>query len=369
MRPASLSWTLFAAAIVAIVAFDVLSSASVNARVGRLADQTIGCSAHCVRDHRDAQGRSAGEFPAETVRASAASAAWKTEPIAGQGRKGILEGVSCVTSSACVAVGYTDSYNALVENSNATRWAMAPDIDSDGKSQLFAVSCSSVTACTAVGLDGQDQLIAQWNGALWTTQTTPSSVSLRGVSCVSSTMCVAVGFRGLNRPAAELWNGAGWKVEPTPSLPRTRYAQSALYGVSCASPTACTAVGFRTDSDGNTGPLAERWNGTGWKLQSTRTSLGPASQLLGVSCVSTIDCTAVGFYGPPEDDSPADVPMAARWNGKGWRIDRAAGSGFDLSSVSCVSAAACTAVGGGSASGGSVHVEAWNGKRWTLQAN
>ena len=41
--------------------------------------------------------------------------------------------------------------------------------------------------------------------------------------------------------------------------------------------------------------LAEAWNGTSWTIQSSPSPpSGFASSLLGVSCYSTSDCTAVG---------------------------------------------------------------------------
>ena len=99
--------------------------------------------------------------------------------------------------------------------------------------------------------------------------------------------------------------------------------------------------------------------------------LRQATALMGLSCVSSIDCIAVGVNGPfgGAADVPSSlVPVTARWNGKRWSIMRAPGLGFSLNGVSCVSTGACTAVGGGAYpyESGTAHVEVWNGKRWAL---
>jgi hypothetical protein len=148
---------------------------------------------------------------------------------------------------------------------------------------LTSVSCSSATECVAVGSGfggapgTQLALAERWNGTSWTVQPTHSprgavSSSLSGVSCPSSSMCVAVGSQttsaGRTFVLAERWNGVSWAVQAIPS-PRERTNPS-LSGVSCASANTCLAVGRYTNSDGQTVPLAERWNGTSWTLQSLR---------------------------------------------------------------------------------------------------
>jgi hypothetical protein len=77
-----------------------------------------------------------------------------------------------------------------------------------------------------------------------------------GVSCVSATACVAVGQKNIKAadqlPLAERWNGRRWLIQSTPGAPR-------LIAVSCPSRTACAAIGV---TDG-----AEAWNGKSWVRQ------------------------------------------------------------------------------------------------------
>ena len=137
-------------------------------------------------------------------------------------------------------------------------------------STLAGVSCVSATACTAVGNynNGTTRvaLAEGWNGTKWSIQHTPnpaggSEIHLLRVSCTSAAACTAVGGYSNTTTTvalAERWNGTRWSIQHTPNP--AGGSDSTLYGVSCASATACTAVGG--SFNGTTGvTLAERWNG------------------------------------------------------------------------------------------------------------
>ncbi len=155
--------------------------------------------------------------------------------------------------------------------------------------------------------------------------------------------------------------GAGWSVVPSPNPPGP--SNGALSGVSCTAPAACTAVGMSTNG---AGPpfgvtLAERWDGTRWRIEPTPAPSAVRSELSSVSCGSAAACTAVGSY---TNGSGVQFVLAEGWNGSRWTIQPTpALAGDYLSSVSCVSATTCMAVG---QSNGSVLAEAWNGTRWTI---
>jgi hypothetical protein len=67
-------------------------------------------------------------------------------------------------------------------------------------STLNAVSCVSATACTAVGTfnPSQETLVESWNGTAWSAVPTPNKAAnsnyLNAVSRVQATACNAVGF-------------------------------------------------------------------------------------------------------------------------------------------------------------------------------
>jgi hypothetical protein len=276
-----------------------------------------------------------------------------------------LTGISCASSSACVAVGYfTNSSGVevpLSESWNGTSWSLQEPPTPTGatRTALEGVSCTSSTACIAVGFDinaGKFVALAEtWNGTSWSLQSPPSPTGatgsiLFGMSCTSATACTAVGVfgnsSGKNVPLAERWNGTTWSVQEPPGS--TGAKETELDGVSCTSATACQAVGvFRTSSGSFDAPFAESWNGTSWTTQEVPVPVGETGHvgLLGVSCTSSTVCAAVGSF----DESGEEMPLAERWNGTAWSVEEppiptGAGAGT-LSGVSCTSSTACFAGG------------------------
>ena len=313
-----------------------------------------------------------------------------------------LTGTSCVATTFCMAVGNDSqgldtssaqlTLGAFSELWNGTAWVVQPvATPSSGAASLSGVSCVSPTSCVAVGYvsttngSAQKPLVETWNGTSWAVQAAsprPATGALAGVNCPSPTFCVAVGygFRGrlVGAPLVEIWNGQSWRSEPTPKV--GRFNSGSLSAVSCAAVSDCTAVGqylvHREDDDH--GILAEHFNGTRWQV---RGKLGPASQgtLEGVSCPRGGACLAVGAVGL--DQGQPGIPIAQRWNGRRW-VTMAVGvrgSGGQLEGISCLSARACVAVGlqavGEFASperevlpkSMQLIVERYDGKRWTPQ--
>jgi hypothetical protein len=286
----------------------------------------------------------------------------------------VLDGVSCGSATHCIAVGYynTSAQTAvmLVEAWNGTSWTIQNTPSPKGAldSYLSGVSCSSATACTAVGSyfsasTGNVTLVEAWNGTAWKVQATPSPAHnsggyLVGVSCHSSSSCSAVGYYyySFNTSHAELtlaeaWNGTAWKVQATPSpAGSTSGDESDLEGVSCTSATACTAAGYYWKNSSQAYViLAEVWNGTTWKVQSTPSlavhteSEAATAPLDGVSCTSTTACTVAGYY---ENTSGESVTLAEAWNGTSWSVQATPSPEASiLYGVSCSSSTDCVAVG------------------------
>jgi hypothetical protein len=302
---------------------------------------------------------------------------------------GFLDGVACTSPSACTAVG-TSNAGSLAERWNGTSWSIQATPNPAGAQLPFlnSVACASASDCIAAGAyqdsSGAFQALAErWDGSSWAIQPTPGvpgrAISeLIGVACISATGCLAVGYTIPNMllnqsPAtlAERWDGSAWRVEHTPNPPGV--AASNLNAASCVSRAACVAVGNTSNSRGTPLTLAQRWNGHSWSIQPTPS---PASggTLLGVSCLSRSSCLAVGGNGNPNFKEPSGT-LAEQWNGRGWRIQptpNPPGGGWFLNAVSCTSPSACTAVGGsieppGSKPGGTL-VERWDGRRWRIQA-
>ncbi len=276
----------------------------------------------------------------------------------------VLNGVSCVSASFCVAVGSDASgghTNNLVEAWNGTAWSIvtSPNPASTAGSSLSGVSCASTTFCVAVGntLDspGVTQALV-WNGQNWSlgTPANPPSTTgnfLNGVVCRSTTWCTAVGYTGTtggSTPLIEQWNGTVWTAVSSPAP--TGSTTNHLSGVACPNTTSCTAVGV-TVTGGVATSLVEQWSGTTWSLVTVPSVTGAMfSALTSVSCTGTSSCTAVGVNVSPVNN---DVTASLTWNGSTWALlapqNPAVNTGVNnlatLSGVSCVGGQACIAVG------------------------
>jgi hypothetical protein len=192
---------------------------------------------------------------------------------------------------------------------------VVPSPDSAGRNELTAVSCLSASACTAVGFHGRPvhTLIESWHGGTWSVVRSPSGAGrdeLLGVSCLSASICTAVGFHqgSVRKSLIESWNGAAWSIVPSPNEVTTN---NDLAGVSCAAASACTAAG------GGPRTLVESWNGNIWSIVPSP-SPSPAGRggdtLAGVSCLSPTACIAVGSHGFPEKT------LIESWNGSTWSV-------------------------------------------------
>jgi hypothetical protein len=265
----------------------------------------------------------------------------------------ILRGVSCLTTSDCMAVGLAGFQAAgvggavLVERWSGSSWSFVKAPTPAGGGSLSAVSCVSRSDCTAVGQTvlasdlvsfRSKGIVEDWNGSKWSLVTTPAvngGPGLNGVACVSKSVCIAVGQREHGAVLVERWDGSTWSVVNTPGF----RGAGELDAVSCVSSSDCTAVGRRYD-----GPvLVERWNGLRWSIMKTP-YIDRDSGLAAVSCLTGSDCTAVGAMGLNSDDTSV---LMEHWNGVKWSIVNAptAPGGTEFYGVSCESSSVCTAVG------------------------
>jgi hypothetical protein len=181
---------------------------------------------------------------------------------------------------------------------NGTSWSDTSAI-ATSDSVMRGVSCPTTTYCVAVGYTGGSAMAQVWNGFGWAA--TPAvavpaggtNYILNSVSCVSALWCLAVGTYHSpsgDRAIASLWDGSTWTSKP--NLPWGSGGGAAAYGVSCISTTVCHAVG----QTAATLPLATAWNGTTWALETTPLAPGATNAVLrGVSCFSATRCEASGW--------------------------------------------------------------------------
>ena len=333
-------------------------------------------------------------------------AKWSIVPSPG-GKGAGLRGVTCTSTTFCIAVGLQaatgpGSGRTLAIRWNGTTWAILPTPNpSDSSGSSFAalndVSCSRTTSCQAVGLyttgDGRAPTLAErWDGAKWSIEASPNlsvggTGQWLGVACSTPAKCMAVGQDGLDlsyRPNLESgrWNGTTWTLLLTPPPARS---YTGLSGVSCLSSTKCTAVGWSLTGSvfepDPTKTLVERWNGKKWAIIPSSVDGTTASRLNGISCESAINCIAVGSYAVPGDPAGTPRSLVVRWNGTTWSKlaspNPAGATGTDLAAVSCVGATNCVAVGRSTTSTFArpldagpytTLIEKWNGTSWSIVA-
>ena len=218
--------------------------------------------------------------------------------------------LSCTSSTFCVSVGSDDDSQTLAEEWNGTSWSVmaTPNPDNPGDDQsatLKGVSCTSSTFCVAVGDGGSAQgnysytyatLVESWNGSAWSIVSSedPSSFEsgvaydnddpikdeLNGVSCTNSDYCVAVGdYNTIEDPGGqdeyfptytlvESGGAGGFSVTSSPSpAGGSPYSSDTLSNLGCYGSTNCVATGYcGCDSFSTIPPLDESWNGSAWSV-------------------------------------------------------------------------------------------------------
>jgi len=262
------------------------------------------------------------------------------------GGEAVLNGISCINTTHCVAVGGGDA-GPLAERWNGTKWSITPIT---GPTELFSVSCATTTECFAVGIIIGTPVIERWNGTKWSTVASPTGTYyLTGVSCTSTKNCVAVGYNLSGGPSiAEHWNGTRWSTIASPH-PSNFFARG-LAGVSCTSTTNCFAVGEGETITNQYETFVTQWNGTTWRTvpsPNPSDSADADASLNGISCTNATACVAVGTEFGVTPQPHTTETLIEQWNGSQWSIVGSPNptSARTLNAVSCTTATNCDAVG------------------------
>jgi hypothetical protein len=193
----------------------------------------------------------------------------------------------------------------------------------------------------------------------WTQQSVPSPGSgdygdyLSGTSCAGTT-CFSVGTVS-NSPFQDSEAFVDTQVIGSDTVTTTSVGPvgSSLSGVSCLSVTFCIAVGQTWTSETTSSSLIETWNGNGWTTsgsQSPATGEDATNSLTSVSCVSATSCTAVGGDGwSPDGTNVQQNLLVESLSGGSWTTTYNPTSPlndlFYFYGVSCPDSEDCVAVG------------------------
>ena len=166
----------------------------------------------------------------------------------------VFQDVSCVSATKCFLIG-TAGEQMLVERWNGTGWKRQHLPALSGNAFLNGISCSSASACVAVGYignsDGSQQTLALvYNGTSWQRHLTAKSpiAYFSDVSCTTAA-CVAVGTRATTQGQAPyVVKYATGKWHPM-SAPSGGSALTNYLAVGCWSGASCQAVGSKTNDN------------------------------------------------------------------------------------------------------------------------
>jgi hypothetical protein len=283
--------------------------------------------------------------------AQAAAPAWG--PVQQVDGTTALTGVSCSTSSFCMAV---DTAGQAVIDQNGT-WG-AP-VDADGAVALRSVSCPITTFCILGDANGD--AVPYTNGTFGTSVnlgSTGVAGAINSVSCPTSAFCVAVDSLG---NAYEYTSAGGWSAATGLAV------RTPMTAVSCSSAASCLAVDDNSDAAN-----WWQWNGTSWSGMGSLDTSGAVDTL---SCASASYClgadtagNALTFNGAswtsikiggtaalvaacaPQSTScwagDAHGGALSTTNGTAWGTPATIDAGRAISALSCSAATSCVAVDG-----------------------
>lgn len=203
---------------------------------------------------------------------------------------GQIRGVSCPTMGLCVAASFDgDIYSSANPAGGLSAWKVVGlREEREPRIHMGGISCPSPSLCVAVAYGGKIVFSTDPAGdkTAWTLTELTQPFDLRGISCASASLCAAVGNEGSVLVSTDPTGGpSAWRSMGAPA------GESSMNGISCRTPSLCvtgSASGIVLSTDPAGGPSS-------WRLAGAGTGL----PIKGFSCPSTLACAAV--------DNNADV--------------------------------------------------------------
>lgn len=171
--------------------------------------------------------------------------------------------------------------------------------------KLGVIAVVMISALAAVGV-----LYLHAGSSGWHVAEDSNGADAYAVSCASSGDCWAVGTA-----IEHVSSGSGWSVV-SDRLP----AGGSLNGVACGSSDVCWAVGA-VDDGNHSQLLIEHGAGGTWAsagAPAMSTASGAFPELSSVTCVTATDCWAVGSAAT--EGGPAVQPLIAHYAGSAWGL-------------------------------------------------
>jgi hypothetical protein len=171
-------------------------------------------------------------------------------------------GLYCVSSSDCwVTATKLNEHGVIIGHWNGHLWRTVHNPASEERdTSLPGLSCLTTTACLAIG----DDVAVSWNGSTWARAGAGLNATLNAVSCAAGLGCLGVGSGAGGVASSERWDGSQWHPVTTPA---PSGMDSELNGISCVNVSDCWAVGDQSTAT-TTLNLIEHWDGTSWSIIS-----------------------------------------------------------------------------------------------------
>lgn len=276
-----------------------------------------------------------------------------------------LDHVRCLSSGACVAIG---AHFSLTRRSATAPWVRTPVPmfrDIAPGPMIQDLSCARFTHCVAVGYwQPRNQrhswpIAMEWDGSSWKRLPQPAGYTrydryeYTSVSCAAR-RCVLNAFTWLDEsttkahPTFAVWH-TGRPVFHRMRVPSTWHGVS-IDTLSCFTGLHCVGIGQAYLSTRHEFSLyvGVTFNGSTWSRSTVplpqprdRSVDVDPTEVPAISCTSPSRCLLLGEYattvfGP-------NHPVAARWNGRAWRLVPVAVRLADTSGLSCPSTRFCLA--------------------------
>ena len=266
-------------------------------------------------------------------------------PVAGTWSSGVqvspsdlLESISCVSSSFCMATGDEDNGSGAGSAFTYSNGSWSSGVQLSATDLVGDVSCASESFCVAVGENGSEDQPRSYsftysNGSWSSEQPLSTAFAAYSVSCPSAALCVAVGPGPTNSTGGDLATYANGAWSSPVALP----GMSDNAEVSCVSASLCQITG--SSVSGTTGTAVSYSNGD----LGTAQSLPDVYSFRGASCSTSGLCMVVGSN--QSNQASGFVGVHGAW--QQLQTGSTTGSLSDFDTVSCVNANFCMLEGVG----------------------
>ena len=301
------------------------------------------------------------------------------------GRRAIAAAAAALCLAALPGAGLAAGARAAASGGS---WGKAEAVrglaarNKGGFAEVMSVSCPSAGNCSAVGIyanrSGSERsysevfAVSQQHGQWGKAEEIPGTAALNvgdyadfsTLSCSSVGNCAAAGNYAGRSGNSQVFvvserHGRWGKAEEAPGLKAMNKGDAELESVSCAPSGSCSAGGTYTNRRGNSEAfVVSRRNGTWGQAEqvpgSAALNTGGDAQVSSLSCPSAGGCAAGGQYSLPgnQNGQPYEAFVVSQRNGRWGKAERVPGLAAldtgresEVDSVSCASAASCTAAG------------------------